>query len=539
MLFLARTNVGLLLAQVGAACLLAASATALAGADTPPAPLPQTAEGEIPAVVDATLFLDPAARPEAYFCIAVPQHEVDCVEIPEQEGTRMELELRLTDLGADGRRLLERTQRLAVACIEEGADLDEDELGEQPALDRLIYLRAPWQTGTPAFELRIADLNSVRTGLVYQIRNENKRALVVARAPTADLQDSVGLSGCLFLWAFHPQAYAGQGNYWIAPAQGRRALLTPHPAHAYGLRNRAVAYYLEAYDLDRQAMLVTTSVTRRGQAAPLFLDTTRVVLPAKRSALARLLDVSRLAAGSYVLEVACIPAGQESTGGGEAAVGQAPGEGEEAAAPAVETRAFRVSAEFQMLWRAESWIFSDQALHEEAALFLDEEEMQRFAQAGAGEREVMTQGFWESVDGPMGSLDGPTRLLFRERVALADARFGGRVRGSLTDRGRVLVRFGEPDEVHKELLPLERDRIAFYLQREIDAGQRSDAGDPERRSPEDTSAYEVWTYMSWGHSLFAREGSLPTHGQPLRFIFVDELGTGQYELIYSNLKDDL
>jgi len=101
------------------------------------------------------------------------------------------------------------------------------------------------------------------------------------------------------------------------------------------------------------------------------------------------------------------------------------------------------------------------------------------------------------------------------------------------------VRFGEPDEIHKELMPLERDRIAYYLQREIDAAQRSDTGDPMRRSTEDTSSYEVWTYTSWGRPLFSREGSVPTHGRPLQFIFVDELGTGQYKLIYSNLKDGL
>ena len=496
-----------------AIALLAVSVSPASGADSAPRPLPRVAEGEISAIVDAALFLNEAGRPETYFCIAVPQDEVACVEAEDEPGTRMELDLRLTDFDSGGHRLLERSQRLDVACVEEE---EEDEAGERPSLDRLIYLRAPWQAGAQRFELRIADLNSVRAGLVYQIRGENKRGLVIARAPSADLRDTLGVSGCLLLWSFRSQGYSGQGNYWTARAEGRLAQLTPHPAHSYGLRNGVLPFYLEAYTLDREPLLVVTRVTRRGVQEPLFADTSRVTLPAPRSALARELDVRRLPAGSYLLEVVCAPV----SGGEDAA-------------------AYHAEAEFQMLWRPESWVLSEQALLEEAALFFDEEEYARFRDLGAGEREVMAERFWREIDGPSGSLDGPTRALFHERIALADSRFGALVRGSQTDRGRVLVRFGEPDEIHKELMPLERDRIAYYLQREIDAAQRSDTGDPMRRSTEDTSSYEVWTYTSWGRPLFSREGSVPTHGRPLQFIFVDELGTGQYKLIYSNLKDGL
>jgi GWxTD domain-containing protein len=133
-----------------------------------------------------------------------------------------------------------------------------------------------------------------------------------------------------------------------------------------------------------------------------------------------------------------------------------------------------------------------------------------------------------------GTSSGPARTLFAERVRAADARFGGLRRGSLTDRGRVYVRYGEPDEVHKELLPTEENQIASFLDREVSDDERMEAGSFVRRSPLDASAYEVWYYAYWGEPLIPGQEP-PARGRSLEFVFVDELGNGQYRLIYSNL----
>ncbi|MFH1143483.1 MAG: GWxTD domain-containing protein [Candidatus Eisenbacteria bacterium] len=469
--------------------------------------LPREAEGEIAYFLDGVLFLDSANAPETFFCLALPQPALQCAGSLPGESGRVQIELSLTDVDAAGNRLLERSQRLDLPCPGGDNGVPEDAL--RGDLDRLVYLRVPRDGDTPEFELCVEDLNAVRAGLLYQMRDEKKRGLVHARYPAADIRDSVGLSGCLFLWQFDPQAYELQGGFWISEAEGRRAELIPHPARMYGLRNPAVRLYLEAYGLDGEAVDVVTTVSHWQQEAPLYADTTRLRLPASRSALVRELDVSGLAAGSYTVAVGVSP-----HGGG--------------------TALHRAAGEFQMLWRAESWTQSQQQLLGNASLLLTEEELLRFGELPPGEREVLASRFWVGIDGPQGDMDGPTQGLFRQRVETADGRFGGRVRGSQTDRGKVFVRFGEPDEVHKELLPRESDRIAFFLEREIDDAERSDAGSPRRRSPEETSAYEVWYYVSWGAPLLP-QAEPPNRGRPLEFIFVDELGTGDYRLIHTNV----
>ena len=497
-------------AALVAGVLLHAGGAALQAGELHPV-LPREAQGEIPFVVDATLFLDAQGRSEIYFVLAVPQREVQCVPLSEGAGSCMQLELLLTDLGPQGQALLERSQSLEVPCAEE--DTAGPGGGEPAWRDCLVYLRAPWGRSTPAFSLRLEDRNAVRAGLLYKLKDEKRRGEVSAVSPVADVRDGVGLSGCLFLWDFLPNGYESRSGFWIASGEEARAGLTPHPGRFFGSRNAVLRFYLEAYGLDGDSLEVTTGITRAGVAEPLFRDVGRVKLPAAWSSLARELDVRSLPAGSYLLTVEVARRGSEEP-------------------------VYRAAAGFQMLWRPESWMRLEREWLEEASLILDESQLETFRSLLPGEREVMEEGFWAAVDGAHGQVAGPTRLLFRERLAHADKRFGGRVRGSQTDRGRVYVRFGEPDEVQKELLPKERDRIAAFLHRELDEAERSDAGSPLPMRAQDTSAYEVWTYVSWGQPLFPAAGN-PARGRPLEFVFVDKLGTGEYRLIYTNLHGDL
>lgn len=94
--------------------------------------------------------------------------------------------------------------------------------------------------------------------------------------------------------------------------------------------------------------------------------------------------------------------------------------------------------------------------------------------------------YWQVHDPSPGTLRNEARESFYKRVITADERFTihKRLQGWKSDRGRIYIKYGEPDEVHSEVHPL------------------------------DLHPYIVWVY----------------YNQNLEFIFADTGGFGQYKL---------
>ena len=101
------------------------------------------------------------------------------------------------------------------------------------------------------------------------------------------------------------------------------------------------------------------------------------------------------------------------------------------------------------------------------------------------ERYQRFRSFWEKRDPTPGTLRNERMEEYYYRIASANRNYGGTHDGWRTDRGFVLVRFGEPDFI--------------------------------RRKPHsfDYEPYEVWEYQRIGR----------------QFIFVDKTGFGDYELL--------
>jgi len=93
--------------------------------------------------------------------------------------------------------------------------------------------------------------------------------------------------------------------------------------------------------------------------------------------------------------------------------------------------------------------------------------------------------FWDKRDPTPGTKRNEKQEEYYYRIASANQNFGGTHDGWKTDRGFVLVRFGDPDFV--------------------------------RRKPHsfDYEPYEIWEYQRIGR----------------QFIFVDRTGFGDYELL--------
>ena len=101
--------------------------------------------------------------------------------------------------------------------------------------------------------------------------------------------------------------------------------------------------------------------------------------------------------------------------------------------------------------------------------------------------------FWRRRDPTPATPENETEAAFYDRIEQADRRFreggGADVPGWRTDRGRVLIRYGEPDDVRRE-----------------------PQSGPDR-------PWEAWKY---------------TRKRSLKFVFLDLTRMGHYSLIYSD-----
>lgn len=104
----------------------------------------------------------------------------------------------------------------------------------------------------------------------------------------------------------------------------------------------------------------------------------------------------------------------------------------------------------------------------------------------ADQFQIAVDQFWTLHDPSPGTLRNEAREQFYQRVILADERYSihKRLQGWKSDRGRIYIKYGDPDEISSEVLPIGEYPLI------------------------------IWTYYS----------------QNLEFIFADIGGYGQYQL---------
>jgi GWxTD domain-containing protein len=122
-------------------------------------------------------------------------------------------------------------------------------------------------------------------------------------------------------------------------------------------------------------------------------------------------------------------------------------------------------------------------------------ELEQYNQLDENGKKEFLRRFWKSRDPDPATPENEALLAHARRYKAADIRFGekneGGMRGSLTDRGRLYIKYGDPNEVDSKTMQ--------GLYRPV----------------------EVWRYYN-GY----------------KFIFVDKSGFGRYQLTYSKTKDE-
>jgi GWxTD domain-containing protein len=155
-----------------------------------------------------------------------------------------------------------------------------------------------------------------------------------------------------------------------------------------------------------------------------------------------------------------------------------------------------------------------------------------------GERERVLEDFWRRRDPTPDTAENEARLDFQARIDHANANFEapGNERGMFSDMGRVYIRYGEPDEVLKQVIPAGDETLARVL-RELEISEDRPTGDVHQKGlGGDQRAYEVWVYESLAGATPDTDPERLDHVRSRRrlvFLFVDEHGYGNFTLRYS------
>lgn len=462
---------------------------------------PLEARGNIMFQADAARFRGPDG-PIVEVAISVPRDSL----LAENDSAKLSVEIEPLDRRKRSLGRFRTEVRLPPAAPREE--------GGFPVPRGWLRLSPRWVEGTVGLRVRVEDLDRRKRGLLDQLRDKRLDGELAARiVPEGEPETPGRLSDLLFAWGPSATVDAGDASGGL---RGVRARLEPNPYRYYGLFQPLLTVYWERYPGggDQAGAVVET---RRVLQLP---DT--LVVAAERETLAasaeatwtlRRYNLSTLPGGAYRMEVTLHSL--DGTGGPLA----------------------RVAGAFQVIWEERSWLRSEAELLDIARVILPSPQFEQFERLDRGGQETFFRDFWDRhVAGESGAVNSLERV-FEERRAHADLFFRGQRAGMLSDRGRVFIRLGPADEVRAELNPHDDQLLWRTLPEEMATG--GETGDEastrlsKRRTPLDNRAYEVWQYTTRGDPLLP-EYITPGQRLGLKFIFVDELGTGDYTLVYTN-----
>ncbi len=270
--------------------------------------------------------------------------------------------------------------------------------------------------------------------------------------------------------------------------------IEPNPRRVYGAGLSRLFYYVEGYGfgaLEVPPAEVHTFVSETHLAQPIAGLENRSAAPAGDSGVAYgSFDLSDVPNGSYRLISRWVDAADSTLASGETRIFvYNPGVSRQAPVAAEGTEILPDGA-FATMPAEEFDLLFDQS---RLVATQDESRRMRRMKEDTERRRFLTH-FWDNRDPSPGRPGNAAFDDFTMRIQYANERFGGRSRaGWESDRGRVIVRYGIPDDVEDR--PNETGRVA----------------------------YAVWNYTN-----------LQGVGQAI-FVFADTMGFNSFELIHSNV----
>jgi GWxTD domain-containing protein len=372
---------------------------------------------------------------------------------------------------------------------------------------RVLLFRFPVAPGKCRIDARLEDLLSSRPGLAYGKESRTQRAELRGEIEVPKPQAGRDLSDLEFIW---PVAGETPGAAFVRDGRAR----VPNPDRLYGLyaSQLETSFSARAKAGDERAWRWVLRVLDRSGAVVAQAESTAAAGRFVRGG-ARF-DMTAQPAGTYQLDVRVWQEGDAGS--------------------------LRRSAPFSMGWTSETWNRNAADVADEVHFLLQAEEEEQFAGVQPGEQERMLEEFWKQRDPTPETAMNEAYLTFRERVEHANVMYSnmGIAKGMFSDMGRVYIRYGEPFEVHKQVIPAGEHTLNRVLADIIRTEERA-VGDVNQKGPGgDTRPYEVWVYEGDIPPPFDADPRASTSTgyiakRRLLFLFVDEQGLGTYTLRYS------
>lgn len=369
----------------------------------------------------------------------------------------------------------------------------------------------------------VEDLNAPKVSVVGMIRNENKSSLVSrARLNLPEIPaDEASFSDALFVWDINPREQ-GLLKY------------RPNPSRMYGLYRDTMTVYVELYLPDRIARAPTFDfrseiVTPGGD----LVRETKRTLPNPKEPGGLLTtypvvlreELNDLVAGTYVLYLTFALEG--------------------------ETIARVRSGEFSVAWDIRTWETPRREFLAEARFLLGDDEYRDFERRTPGEQEQVLDAAWAKLDPDPATGNNEAYDTFLERLDYVQAHYTDTRIAIYSARGDIYLRYGPPDEMVQDVIPLNYDTMEeaeaavedpYHPINMSSSGQKiyavpksknslSGQGSSARYRKEDNTGapYELWIYTGVGNPILERD-RVPETGTGLRFLFVDRDGHGEYKL---------
>ena len=193
---------------------------------------------------------------------------------------------------------------------------------------------------------------------------------------------------------------------------------------------------------------------------------------------------------------------------------------------------------FSIGWEPDTWLRNPSDLEDEAHFLLKPDEEESFTHMLLGEQERFLSEFWAGRDPSPGTAENERRHRFLQRVSFANQSFGryGLDKGMFSDMGRVYIRYGEPTEVHRTVIPGKDNELTNLIRQYVTSDDRPIGDIEDKQIGGDMRPFELWIYEG---DVLAPPDADPAQGDNLHlhrrllFLFVDERGLGDFRLRYS------
>ncbi|MFZ1947652.1 MAG: GWxTD domain-containing protein [bacterium] len=482
---------------------------------------PAPSEGDIVFYVDVVTFYDgPDRNLEEIYCV-VPNEQIKFVESGGLLRGRLKYSVSVTDSAG---RLIESTDK----NVDVGAATSEHASSRNVV--QVLQSKVIVPPGKYSVRVALEDPNArKKTILSYFLRRY--------KTGVADL--------------FVDSKRFGEGGLAISDIEFARSVrrtsdgsfeksgyeIIPNAQRQFGRLLPEMAVFFEVYDLRAAAqpdsLTATYSIlTKEGNAV--FSNRMPLAVRGPKFAATALFDLSSLAGGGYALDLTL-----EDRSGAVLASS---------------------SRRFDVVWSLLSWGKYENEKIGDLAFVLTESEMREFRQLSPGEQEKFLISFWKKIDPTPATVDNEALDEHYRRVDYADEHYGtATVRGALTDRGRIYIKYGPPDDIQSfysdyEFIrdkrdmegasnPVPTDPFARVgIKTGTTGGEAGGSGADEYSDQRGGTTvhgkpYETWSYDGPGDPV-RRLSERISSSAAMSFMFVDERGVGDFRMIYSSEKQE-